>query len=133
MLKFPERDIGRRPSWMWCSRTLWKAERCSILRTCALSRRLARREWFRFETPASGGRGAAGAHKSLKKTLLCAIVNSAETPYANYKIDHAMICRRLVMTNGYIVADVAIKTAYFSLVAAAFIFVSMLLLAGVHP
>ena len=30
-------------------------------------------------------------------------------------------------------ADVAIKTAYFSLVAAAFIFVSMLLLAGVYP
>jgi hypothetical protein len=36
------------------------------------------------------------------------------------------------MTSGYIVADVAIKTAYF-FVAAAFIFVSMLLLAGVHP
>jgi len=36
------------------------------------------------------------------------------------------------MTSGDIVADVAIKTAYFSLVAAAFIFVSMLLLAGVH-
>ena len=37
------------------------------------------------------------------------------------------------MTKGYIVADVAIKTAYFSLVTAALIFVSMLLLAGVHP
>jgi hypothetical protein len=37
------------------------------------------------------------------------------------------------MTKGYIVADVAIKTAYFSLAAVAFIFVSMLLLAGVHP
>jgi hypothetical protein len=37
------------------------------------------------------------------------------------------------MTSGDIVADVAIKTAYFSLVAAAFSFVSMLLLAGVHP
>jgi hypothetical protein len=37
------------------------------------------------------------------------------------------------MTKGYIVADVAIKTAYFSLVSAALIFVSMLLLAGVHP
>jgi hypothetical protein len=33
------------------------------------------------------------------------------------------------MISGYIVADVAIKTAYFSLAAAAFIFVSMLLLA----
>ena len=37
------------------------------------------------------------------------------------------------MATDYIVADVAIKTAYFSLVAAALIFVSMLLLAGVHP
>ena len=37
------------------------------------------------------------------------------------------------MSSGYIVADVAIKTVYFSLVAAAVIFVSMLLLAGVHP
>jgi hypothetical protein len=31
------------------------------------------------------------------------------------------------------IADVAIKTAYFSLVAVAVVFVSMLLLAGVHP
>ena len=37
------------------------------------------------------------------------------------------------MTSGDIVANVAIKTAYFSLVAAAFIFVSMLLLTGLHP
>jgi hypothetical protein len=72
---------------------------------------------------------------SRSKKLFCARHRKfrPETPYANYKIDHAMICRRLVMTNGYIVADVAIKTAYFSLVAAAFIFVSMLLLAGAHP
>jgi hypothetical protein len=72
---------------------------------------------------------------SRSKKLFCASHRKfrPETPDANYKIDHAMICRRLVMTNGYIVADVAIKTAYFSLVAAAFIFVSMLLLAGVHP
>jgi hypothetical protein len=34
-------------------------------------------------------------------------------------------CASHRMTNGYIVADVAIKTAYFSLVAAALIFVSM--------
>jgi hypothetical protein len=37
------------------------------------------------------------------------------------------------MTARYVLADVAIKAAYFSLAAAAFIFVSMLLLAGVHP
>jgi hypothetical protein len=35
------------------------------------------------------------------------------------------------MTARYVLADVA--TAYFSLVAAAFIFVSMLLLTGLHP
>jgi hypothetical protein len=72
--------------------------------------------------------------KSLKK-IFCPSRRKLRpvTPYANYKIDHAMIVGDWVMTNGYIVADVAIKTAYFSLVAAAFIFVSMLLLAGVHP
>ena len=87
---------------------------------------------IRFETPASGERGAVGAHKSTKK-LFCSSHRKSRpaTPYANYKIDHAMMLET-VMTQG-IVADVAIKTAHFSLVAAAFIFVSMLLLAGVHP
>jgi hypothetical protein len=33
----------------------------------------------------------------------------------------------------YVLADVATKAAYFSLVAAAFIFVSMLSLTGLHP
>jgi hypothetical protein len=37
------------------------------------------------------------------------------------------------MTAGYVLADVAAKTAYFSLAAAVFIFVSMLLLTGLHP
>jgi hypothetical protein len=37
------------------------------------------------------------------------------------------------MTTGYALADVATKVAYFSLTAAAFIFVSMLLLTGLHP
>ena len=40
---------------------------------------------------------------------------------------------KLVMTTGSVLADVATKVAYFSLTAAAFIFVSMLLLAGLHP
>jgi len=57
------------------------------------------------------------------------IMNNLTPRYIQERDD----CRRLAMTSGYIVADVAIKTAYFSLVAAAFIFVSMLLLAGVHP
>jgi hypothetical protein len=37
------------------------------------------------------------------------------------------------MATGYVSANVAVKAAYFSLAAAAFIFVSMLLLTGVHP
>ena len=37
------------------------------------------------------------------------------------------------MTGGHVLADLATKVAYFSLTAAAFIFVSMLLLTGVHP
>jgi hypothetical protein len=28
------------------------------------------REWFRFETPASGGRGAAGAHSRSKNSFV---------------------------------------------------------------
>ncbi len=37
------------------------------------------------------------------------------------------------MTSGNVLADVATKALYFSLVAAAFVFVSMLLLTGLHP
>jgi hypothetical protein len=37
------------------------------------------------------------------------------------------------MTTGYIFSDVATKVFYFSLTAAAVIFVSMLLLTGLHP
>jgi hypothetical protein len=71
---------------------------------------------------------------SRSKNLLSpAIVNSAPQPHMQLQNWSRDDCRRLAMTSGYIVADVAIKTAYFSLVAAAFIFVSMLLLAGVHP
>jgi hypothetical protein len=37
------------------------------------------------------------------------------------------------MTTGYAVSDVATKTAYFCLAAAALVFVAMLLLTGLHP
>jgi hypothetical protein len=37
------------------------------------------------------------------------------------------------MTTGYVLSEVAIKVAYFSLAAAAFIFVSMLFLTNLHP
>jgi hypothetical protein len=38
-----------------------------------------------------------------------------------------------VMTKNHALSDVVTKAAYFSLTAAAFIFVSMLLLTGLHP
>ena len=47
-------------------------------------------------------------------------------------INHATIVRRLVMTTGYVLADLATKVAYFSLTAVAFLFVWMLL-TGIHP
>jgi hypothetical protein len=37
------------------------------------------------------------------------------------------------MTTSFAFADVATKAAYFGLAAATFIFVSMLLLTGLHP
>ena len=36
------------------------------------------------------------------------------------------------MTNNRVLADVVTKTIYFSLAAAAFVFISMLLLTGLH-
>jgi hypothetical protein len=49
------------------------------------------------------------------------------------EINHATIVGRLVMTTGYILPDVATTVVYFSLTAVAVIFVSMLLLTGLHP
>jgi hypothetical protein len=37
------------------------------------------------------------------------------------------------MTMGYVLGDIASKTAYFSVAAAAFIFVTMTLLPGLYP
>jgi hypothetical protein len=37
------------------------------------------------------------------------------------------------MTTGYVLTDVATKAAYFSFFVAAFIFVAMTLLPGLHP
>jgi len=37
------------------------------------------------------------------------------------------------MIRNYVISDVATKTAYFSLVAAAFVFVAMLLMTDMHP
>jgi hypothetical protein len=38
-----------------------------------------------------------------------------------------------VMTKNYVLADVIVKTAYFSLAAMALVFVSMLYLTTIHP
>jgi hypothetical protein len=39
----------------------------------------------------------------------------------------------MTMPAGYVLDDLATKAAYFSLAAAAFIFVAMTLLPGLHP
>jgi len=41
--------------------------------------------------------------------------------------------REVVVAKNYVVSDIATIIVYFSLAAAAFIFVSMLLLTGLHP
>ena len=41
-------------------------------------------------------------------------------------------CRRMTMPTGYVLGDMATKAAYFSVAAAAFIFVAMTLLPGLH-
>jgi hypothetical protein len=37
------------------------------------------------------------------------------------------------MTNNYVLSDIVIKSAYFSLMTAALVLVAMLLMAGLHP
>jgi hypothetical protein len=37
------------------------------------------------------------------------------------------------MATGYVLSDVVTKMAYFSLAAAAFVFVAMILVTGLHP
>jgi hypothetical protein len=49
------------------------------------------------------------------------------------KLDHVSDCRRMTMPTGYVLGDIVTKAAYFSLAAAAFIFVAMTLLPGLHP
>jgi hypothetical protein len=39
----------------------------------------------------------------------------------------------MTMPTGYVLGDIATKAAYFSVVAAAFIFVAMTLFPGLHP
>ena len=41
--------------------------------------------------------------------------------------------QEMVMTENYVLADVVVKTAYFSLAAGALLFVVMLLLTTIHP
>jgi hypothetical protein len=41
--------------------------------------------------------------------------------------------REVVVTKNYALSDVVVKTAYFSFAVAALVFVSMILLTGLHP
>jgi hypothetical protein len=84
-----------------------------------------------------GAMGATEARLSraqlAEKNLLPGYRKSQRAiPYISQAINHATIVRRLVMTTGYVLADLATKVAYFSLTAVAFVFVWMLL-TGIHP
>jgi hypothetical protein len=48
-------------------------------------------------------------------------------------IDQRDNCRRLAMPSAHALPEVVTKVFYFSLIAAAFVFISMLLLTGLHP
>jgi hypothetical protein len=51
----------------------------------------------------------------------------------NRKLHHATIAGGLVMTRAQARSGVATKVVYFSLAATVFVFVSMLLMTGLHP
>src|SRR5215207_2261805 len=75
--------------------------------------------------------GATINHATINHaTINHATINHATINHAT--INHATIVRRLVMTTGYVLADLATKVAYFSLTTVAFLFVWMLL-TGIHP
>ena len=51
----------------------------------------------------------------------------------NWRHDHPDDFAEAVVTKTYDVYDVAIKAGYFSIAVAALLFVSMILLTGLHP
>ena len=58
-------------------------------------------------------------------------------PLTSYDLTEASVGSKFfeeeVMIKNFVLSDFATKTVYFSLVAAAVVFVSMLLLTGLHP
>ena len=79
-----------------------------------------------------------GAHALAEST---GVSNSAQTPrgtsatkVANPSFDCGGVTRRRpTMSRSHLFSDAAAKAAYFSLAAAAVVFVSMLMLTGLHP
>jgi hypothetical protein len=62
----------------------------------------------------------------------CTLVDSISSPIYLGAVDYRMNFEEAVVTKNYALPDVVTKIMYFSLAAAALVFVSMLLLAGVH-
>ena len=56
----------------------------------------------------------------------------AEKKYTSFD-DYRMDWEEEIVTRNYVLSDFVTKTAYFSLAAAALVFVSMLMMTGLHP
>jgi len=68
------------------------------------------------------------AEKNIRE---CVIVNSLPKLHTQY--DYRMDRYEEIVTRNYVLSDFTTKIAYFSLAAAAFVFVSMLVMTGLHP
>jgi hypothetical protein len=77
-------------------------------------------------------RPAALALESFARAIVNAIVRTHMPGYKSEN-SHLMLCGRLIMATGHALSAVLTKAAYVCLAAAAFVFVAMLLLTGLHP
>jgi hypothetical protein len=65
-----------------------------------------------------------------KINLDCILVDSLSDPHIQTSLSAGF--QEAIVTKNLVLADVATKTAYFSMAVASFVFVSMLLLTGLH-
>jgi hypothetical protein len=72
---------------------------------------------------------ARSSSRKKKIYLDCILVNSLSGPHIQRPYRHD---QEASVTKNLVLADVVTKTAYFSMAVASFVFVSMLLLTGLH-
>jgi hypothetical protein len=82
-----------------------------------------------YSGKSSRTRSRTMARKNIRD---CIIVNSFPKPLNTFD-DYRMDWEEEIVTRNYVLSDFVTKTTYFSLAAAAFVFVSMLMMTGLHP